>query len=539
MTHIPDPSALRVAVRVDAGRRMGTGHLMRCLTLANELRRRGSEVVFVVRRDSGFPKATLDARGYTFLDLPARTHDPSDDPATWLGMSEEDDAEASLAVLRNAGPLDWIVTDHYGIGHRWHTAVRHRASHLMTIDDLADRNLDVDLLVDPNPGATAKPWLECLAPSTTCLLGPRYALIDHRFREVHRRGGDARRTDGDAPRAPWSPPDRILVTYGGSDPGDLTRPTVDTLLHTLPTTTIVAVVGRAYAAVESLLALAAREPRLEVHVQTSDMPGLLTGVDVAVGAGGVSLLERLAAGIPSITVEMARNQRPGIEDLAAGGIVLSLGPREVLEPASLHAAVLALGITSLRRSMIERGQRTVDGRGVERIVTSMGALHALRVRPAEASDAEPSWRWRNDPEVRRWSKSQAAISISDHLAWHAEVLADPDRHLLVGEDALGPVGVVRYEIDRTAHHATVSIYLVPGRRGGGLGSSLLVQSDHWLLRHEPDVEAIEATVLEGNAPSHRLFRACGYHEFSRSFVRRLPGDSRQRASRQGAQNDES
>jgi UDP-2,4-diacetamido-2,4,6-trideoxy-beta-L-altropyranose hydrolase len=150
---------MRVGFRVDAGWAVGTGHLMRCLTLANHLAREGVESQFLSRADPAL--ALVTEAGHVLRELPAEEGD------------EASDAEHSRRLLD--GPLDWLVVDHYGLGAAWERAMRPTAKLLAAIDDIG-RAHEVDLLLDQNEVADRDRRYAGLLPADTrMLLGAKYA----------------------------------------------------------------------------------------------------------------------------------------------------------------------------------------------------------------------------------------------------------------------------------------------------------------------------------------------------------------------------
>ena len=152
-------------------------------------------------------------------------------------------------------------------------------------------------------------------------------------------------------------------------------------------------------------------------------------------------------------------------------------------------------------------------------MTGTGRPPLVRVRPATEDDAALLRSWRNDPEVRRWSRSSDEMPAEAHETWLRDVLADPDRHLLIvvhtgsGE----PVGTTRYDrlggpdsADRSRWE--ISITVAPGMRGQGFGSATLQACDAWLRQAEPAATGIVAHVRPANTGSRTLFERNGYRE---------------------------
>lgn len=199
-----------VAIRVDSSQVMGSGHLMRCLTLAERLRCEGTDVRFICRDLVGNPAHLAREKGFALELLPRREENSALTGYTaWLTVSQETDATETIAALERAGRafLDRLIIDHYAIDEVWEKHLRPYTKEIFVIDDLANRRHDCDVLLDQNFYRHMQHRYDGLVP-TTCrlLLGPQYALLREEFyrvRETMRvRDGSLR---------------RILVFYGGSD----------------------------------------------------------------------------------------------------------------------------------------------------------------------------------------------------------------------------------------------------------------------------------------------------------------------------------
>jgi UDP-2,4-diacetamido-2,4,6-trideoxy-beta-L-altropyranose hydrolase len=146
---------LKVAFRVDASIDIGTGHVMRCLTLAAELRDRGAECHFICRAHLGNLLSTVRAQSNQVHCLPLESHashsiayeDNSSVYSTWLGCDSSRDATETCKILSKIEP-DWLVVDHYSLSSEWEYAVRDQAAKLMVIDDLANNQYPMPLNCD-------------------------------------------------------------------------------------------------------------------------------------------------------------------------------------------------------------------------------------------------------------------------------------------------------------------------------------------------------------------------------------------------------
>jgi UDP-2,4-diacetamido-2,4,6-trideoxy-beta-L-altropyranose hydrolase len=310
-------SAPQVAIRTDASSVIGAGHVMRCLTLAEELRGIGFDISFVCRVGDGDGIDIINNRGF-------RTH-AREDASDWRA-----DADRSTQALSGQAPIDWIVVDHYGLDWRWESHMRGTARHILVIDDLANRNHDCEVLLDQNFYAGAARRYEGRVPAACQLfLGPAFALLRNEFREAARR-----------PRERSGCVRRLLVTFGATDPTDETGKVLAALRSlTSPVLEADVVVGVGNQRREQIEAQCDALRGVRCHVQTSRMAELMWNADLAIGAGGATTWERCVLGLPALTVVIAPNQLQTTTDLADAGAIRYLGRAEDLAANDYEIAI--------------------------------------------------------------------------------------------------------------------------------------------------------------------------------------------------------
>ena len=181
-------AAHQIAFRTDASDQIGTGHFMRCLTLADGLKQRGAQICFVSCHLPEQLRSILVAKGHEFVLLDSVQNALALDElahAHWLGGTQAEDAADTIRALSDR-ILDWLVVDHYALDFRWESALRQTAKKIMVIDDIADRQHDCDVLLDQNFYADMQTRYTGKVPShCRLLLGPRYALLRDEFRQLH------------------------------------------------------------------------------------------------------------------------------------------------------------------------------------------------------------------------------------------------------------------------------------------------------------------------------------------------------------------
>ncbi|MBK1725452.1 UDP-2,4-diacetamido-2,4,6-trideoxy-beta-L-altropyranose hydrolase [Halorhodospira neutriphila] len=352
---------MRVAIRVDASAAAGTGHLIRCRTLAQALRKHGAAVTFICRAHEGHGMAMLRDEGFAVCSLPAP--DVADTPsaedenyARWLGVSQPQDAEETIAALPDQP--DWLVVDHYGLDAEWERRLRPHVERILAIDDLANRDHDCDALLDQNYSRDAEArYRDRLPPHATRLLGPDYALLRPEYAQYRNAlGPHSGRLE------------RVFVFFGGTDPDNLTGRALEALSEpAFRGVAIDVVVGPNNPHREALAAQAEARPGTTLHAPRPHLGDLMAAADLAIGAGGTTTWERCCLGLPSLVVSIADNQRPACEAMADDGVIEWVGNGH-----EVSAADLAATLHSLRQRpehlqrLAEASKRTVDGAGTER-----------------------------------------------------------------------------------------------------------------------------------------------------------------------------
>jgi UDP-2,4-diacetamido-2,4,6-trideoxy-beta-L-altropyranose hydrolase len=332
-----------IAFRTTASKQIGFGHLRRCLTLAGELRRAGgaaSSISFWIDSD---PAAVAVAAAAGF-------------DAHLISGSEPDATAARL----EAGDVAALVVDSYAVAPASFSAWRRRVGALVAVDDLADRDLDVDMVVNGSPYAAQLRYRT--AAGAQLLLGPRYALLRPHFRDLPAHHAAASVA-------------RVLVTLGGADPQSSTPAVVEAVQRALPEAALDVVVGPLFGPMPDLDRQAAGDrARLRIHRDLDDLSALMSSVELAVSGGGQTLYELAATGVPTVALCLADNQEPNIAALA-GVSLLSAG--RLAESAADRFRSVEEGCRqlaadpALRERMSDAGRSLIDGRGAARVADAI------------------------------------------------------------------------------------------------------------------------------------------------------------------------
>jgi len=471
-----------LVIRADASPDIGTGHVMRCLAIAQTWQAEGGTVHVIGQMTSGLEER-LETEGGAVQEVDST-------PGC------ESDALETAQMARERGAT-WCVIDGYHFDGLYQRRLREEGVRVLVLDDYghADR-YEADLVVNQNIDAEASLYRN-RAEHTDLLLGPRFALLRGEFWPWR-----------ESRRSLQSEAHRVLVTLGGADPENCTEKVVDALgqleREGLQCTVVV---GGSNPHTSSIRTAAERaDVSIDLRSNVSNMAALMAEHDIAASAGGSTCWELAFMGIPNVILVLADNQRGIAEGLDDEGTALNLGWHEEVDRGDLARAIDTLLSNDDRRiEMAKTAMRLVDGCGSDRVVSQMNGR--LFLRPVQKADCEIIWRWANDPTVRERSYEEDPIPWEEHKEWFSQKLSDPFSMIFLGEDEDGPVGQVRFDVEDGV--AVISVVVASEKRGRGYGTALITQGTERCLRTQ-DADRVDAYIKKTNEASIRAFKKAGY-----------------------------
>ncbi len=338
---------MNIIIRTDASVSAGTGHVFRCLTLADELRRNGASTEFVCRKEKGNLNKFIADKGYKVHSLPE-------------GIGPGTDRELTRKILEDFGEKpDWLVVDHYKIDISWESNLKEYVRKIMVIDDLACRQHYCNIFLDQNYGADESLCKKLLPGHCIRLLGPEYTLLRPQFPEMR---ANLRRDR--------SVVKKILVFMGGVDQSNETCKALRAVqMLNRPDIYTDVVIGAENPHTYDIKSLAVQISGTKCFTGVENMAELMASADLGIGACGTSTWERCCAGLPGIVIVLAGNQTKIAEAMEKKEAVLNLGWYENVSENSIKTALEDLIENSARReSMSIKGREMVDGNGAGRVV---------------------------------------------------------------------------------------------------------------------------------------------------------------------------
>jgi len=317
---------MKVVIRVDASLQIGTGHVMRCLTLAKTLKGQDAEVVFICREHQGNLIKRIQDEGFTIYPLPLlnrldqienKANSSSLFHADWLGCAQQQDAEQCSPIIESIKP-DWLIVDHYALDQTWHALLKTTYKKLMVIDDLADRQHLCNLLLDQTYGRKPVDYQHLVPEKCQMLLGSQYALLRSEFAEWR---------DYSLKRRIQPEFKKLLITMGGVDSDNVTCQVLEAIRHVQfpQDIEITVVMGGTAPHLNEVKTQANTMPhKTQVMVNVNNMAERMANADLAIGAAGATTWERCCLGLPTIQMVIADNQVFSAKKLSEDGVIKCL-----------------------------------------------------------------------------------------------------------------------------------------------------------------------------------------------------------------------
>ena len=337
---------MKVVFRVDASVQMGSGHLMRCLTLAQELQQRGVQARFICGDHLGNLNDWLQSKGIAITVLSKAS-----------GIDVATDAEQTISALSMDRP-DWMVVDHYGLDIEWEQRLRPFVGRILVIDDYTGRRHDCDTLLDQNyAGEDGQRYCGLVPDDCRMLIGPSFAVLRKEFSELRQKVRRRERLEN------------VLVFFtGGDDQGET--------LKAMRAVEIFGQVKRVDVVVGRLNphndAINSKCDELDwgFHCQVDYMPTIISKADLVIGAGGSSNWERCALGVPALVAILADNQATIAQDLDSAGVVINLGWAHSLTPDDYAQALKSFDLRRLS-DMSDKALKIIDAVGASRVADAL------------------------------------------------------------------------------------------------------------------------------------------------------------------------
>jgi len=499
---------MRVVFRVDASLQMGTGHVMRCLTLAQMLKENGVDAEFICRKHKGNLINKIRSSGFNVHELEileeievgnklAHSH--------WLGTTQQQDANDCIDVLKAEKP-DWLIVDHYALDEQWQKILKPYYEKLMVIDDLADRKHQCDILLDQTFGRQQEDYSTLTPEYCKLLLGSQYALLRPEFSKW-RPYSLKRRSKPELKK--------LLINMGGVDIDNVTENVLDELkICNLPDDMkITVVMGGSTPHLESVKSKAITLPyKTEVKVDVDNMAEIIANSDIAIGAAGATTWERCCLGLPTIQIAIAKNQQFLAEALACQNIVK-------LAKETKETVFLLESSSEWMENVANLALEVCDGMGVYKVFNKMtnyktileefGEIALYNYVNLNENDKALVLSMRNHPEIKKWMHSQDSIPDVAHCEFIERLESQADRRYFLVKQKNNIIGSINFSEINLYNSVEFGIYTNPFLQLKGAGRMLESAASQYAFI-ELGVKKIKLEVYSDNERAVYFYNKCGF-----------------------------
>jgi UDP-2,4-diacetamido-2,4,6-trideoxy-beta-L-altropyranose hydrolase len=477
---------MHLLIRADASVHIGTGHVMRCLALAQAWMQQGGQAIALMTKTTSALESRLTSESVQVLHLESVA-------------GSQKDARETVQIAQRVGAI-WVVVDGYQFSAEYQRILKENGLQLLVLDDyghaehywadiVLNQNISADISLYPNR-----------EPYTQLLLGPRFALLRQEFWDWQ---GWQRQIPAIARK--------ILVTLGGSDPDNVTLKVIQALQQVqIDDLQVVAVVGASNPHFEALLkAVESSQHSIRLERNVTNMPKLMAWADIAISGGGSTCWELAFMGLPSLTLILAKNQQVIAEKLDAIGLAINSGWHSEISTEHLAEQISQpLSLLQLRTDMSNTSYALVDGEGSERILMYLKDKK-LRLRTVRESDCKMLWHWANDPDVRASAFSSTPISWREHQQWFTHKLNIESCHIFIAIDRDDkPIGQVRFDIQDN-QQAEIDISLDRAKRNLGYGNDMIEMTVKEIFSHI-NINSVYSFIKSDNIASIKLFEKANF-----------------------------
>ena len=500
---------LKIAIRVDASKNIGGGHFRRCLTLAKEAQRKGHFVIFISAQLPEREIQLLKKNNLLFENILFEKNEKQlidsnikykqNFYTNWLKLPILDDAKRTSKTLEQFQP-NWIIFDHYGLDIEWVNKIRkkHNNCFFLAIDDLDNRNLGSDFLLDQTSIINKKRNYK----SPGILVGPRFALLSNEFNKLRKKSLQER-----LKRQSVSLKNKsfyILISLGLYDNKKL-LPTLVNTLSKLDKINIIVATSSECQTLPELKNISKKIDNMSLILDSENIAELMLEADICIGASGMSMWERCCLGLPSLTITIANNQKKITKETSDLNISQELSISTIKDKEKLTAVVSNLIYSPKKLQKLSKNSfKICDGLGAIKVVNFLEA----KLKKVEVSDSKRLLSWRNKKFIRENSLNKKKIDEKSHKIWIKNTQNSKNGIWLIYAEGNIDIGHCS-AIYISKKNVSWSFYIGEKNFSPGCGIRMLVFFLKKLF-FEEGISKIEAKIMLDNQKSKKLHQELGF-----------------------------
>ncbi len=348
-------------IRVDAGVQIGDGHFLRCLTLANKLKNKNNQIIFISNKLPKHFVEKIKKSNFKIYKINGYTHIQEEKLGKKIKtqLIHNDLVETKKIIEKYKNSTNWLIIDHYGIDYVWEKNVRTNIEKIIVIDDLANRKHNCDILIDQNFYENIEKRYNKLIPNyCKQFLGPKFSLLRPEFFNTRKNLKRKKQFK------------RILISFGGSDPSNETKKALLAVVDLRKKYKIDVIVGTNNPNKKQIRKLCSKISSCDFYEQVENISKYMKKADLAIGAGGTTTWERCCLGLPTIITSISKDQKKIAEDLSKIGCLIYLGDADKTTQIDYVRALNEIDTKKLEE-ISKKCLLLVDGKGVKRTVNKI------------------------------------------------------------------------------------------------------------------------------------------------------------------------
>jgi UDP-2,4-diacetamido-2,4,6-trideoxy-beta-L-altropyranose hydrolase len=461
----------KVFIRADGNSKIGLGHLVRCMALAQMLKERFTVQFFSFEIQNNFVNE-LEEQGILFKKI----------------NSEED-------FFSQLEGDEIVVLDHYELNTNYQKKIKEIGCKLVCIDDLHEKTFLADLIINHAPGISTNSYNA--ESYTQFALGLEYALLRPAFQNCNETFKTRLNNS-------------IFICFGGSDPKNLTKRSLEVIMENFSFQLVTVVVGETYSNYSNLEDYANNFPNVKLYkgVDEYEMVNLMQKSESAIVPASGILLEALACGMQLISGMYVDNQRNFYNNYKEAGLFIDAANFSV---ANIKRAILDSKLNKMSQKVqINTSTKTK----ILKLFSNLIKEDFIHFRSALKNDVNITYKWAQDPNIRSFSFSKSLIHFEDHQLWYFNKLESINCYYLIAEYNEKAVGSIRFDI--IEDRAVISYLVDTEYQGNGFGIVLLKQGVELLQKKYSNVNEVVGYVLLRNIASVKAFEKLGYKKTVRN-----------------------
>jgi len=521
---------INIIIRADASLSIGTGHIMRCLTLAHELHHnhhsKKVSITFICRKLPLFLKTKITPSPFKIIELKG-----NDGNTEWNQIR---DAAQCIELLSELPKADLLIQDHYQLNMPWQELLQPYYHKLLVIDDLANRKHKANFLLDQTFDRHPQDYQPWLNKDCQLLAGKTFILLRKEFIELIATAKKQRKQTREIRN--------ILLSLGGMDPDNISQVIVNAIIVLSTNSTsenhlsLDLVMSSSAPYLANIKQLIKPYGWINMHIDSNHMASLMLKANIAIGACGSSAWERCSLGLPTLSVQLAENQALVSKNLANHGAIIDLGlGSDVTTKKIINALKLLINDNDNYQLMVEKCFQCCDGKGAHRVSTEVikpSDAEQVQLTLATLADCEAIFQWQSDKNLRKFFKQPETPTWQEHSKWFENNLSNSSSSLYVICSNDTAVGTLRLD-QQVKNEYEVSILIKPTAQGKGLGLHALNQLP-LLIKNG----IFFADIHKDNISSHNIFLKAGFSPISPTrYALKIKEHNRVPIQYQESQND--